>query len=141
FAKRFLVVTPGITIRDRLRVLVPGSPGNYYDLRDLVPADLQGALRQAQIVVTNYHAFLPRDAKEIRGVARTTRSILLAGKDNDPFQESPDAVVSRVLRDFSLGSDRSGSNSVVVFNDEAHHCYRYNPDTAGTTREEREAND
>ena len=48
FAKRFLVVTPGITIRDRLRVLFPGSDGNYYDQRDLVPPDLQGALRQTQ---------------------------------------------------------------------------------------------
>ena len=128
FAKRFLVVTPGITIRDRLRVLYPGDPGNYYDERDLVPHDLQGALRQAQIVITNYHGFLARDAKEIRGIARTTRSILLAGKKEDPFKESPDAIVARVLRDFSLGKEKSAANEIVVFNDEAHHCYRYNPD-------------
>ena len=31
---------PGITIRDRLRVLLPEDAENYYDLRDLVPADL-----------------------------------------------------------------------------------------------------
>ncbi len=37
FAKRFLVVTPGITIRDRLQVLRPGQPGNYYEERQLVP--------------------------------------------------------------------------------------------------------
>ena len=43
FTKRFLVVTPGITIRDRLRVLIPNDPGNYYDERELLPADLQGA--------------------------------------------------------------------------------------------------
>lgn len=30
FAKRFLVVAPGITIRDRPRVLQPSDPGNYY---------------------------------------------------------------------------------------------------------------
>jgi hypothetical protein len=30
FSTRFLVVTPGITIRDRLRVLLPNDPGNYY---------------------------------------------------------------------------------------------------------------
>jgi type III restriction enzyme len=34
------VVTPGITIRDRLRVLLPSDDQNYYRLRDLVPADL-----------------------------------------------------------------------------------------------------
>ncbi|MDQ3783212.1 MAG: DEAD/DEAH box helicase family protein [Actinomycetota bacterium] len=35
FAGRFLVVAPGITIRDRLRVLLPSDPGNYYRERDL----------------------------------------------------------------------------------------------------------
>jgi type III restriction enzyme len=40
FAKRFLVVTPGITIRDRLRVLLPEDENNYYKLRGLLPADL-----------------------------------------------------------------------------------------------------
>jgi len=29
FADAFLVVAPGITIRDRLRVLLPSDPGNY----------------------------------------------------------------------------------------------------------------
>ncbi|MFN8099592.1 MAG: hypothetical protein U0Q21_15045 [Dermatophilaceae bacterium] len=40
YAKRFLVITPGITIRDRLRVLQPNDPQNYYRLRGLVPSDL-----------------------------------------------------------------------------------------------------
>ena len=44
FAKRFLVVTPGITIRDRLRVLRPMDAVNYYDQRDLVPPDLKAAV-------------------------------------------------------------------------------------------------
>jgi type III restriction enzyme len=148
FAKRFLVVAPGITIRDRLRVLVPGDPGNYYDQRDLVPAKHQRDLREAQVVITNYHAFSPRDAKEIQGVNRTTRQILLgdriqAGSDEDPFRESPDAVVSRVLRGFTLPAGRRSTKSseIVVLNDEAHHCYRYNPDLAeGLSKEEREAN-
>ena len=30
FSDTFLIVTPGITIRDRLRVLLPNDPGNYY---------------------------------------------------------------------------------------------------------------
>ncbi len=38
FVKRFLIIAPGITIRDRLRVLQPQDPGNYYDERDVVPA-------------------------------------------------------------------------------------------------------
>lgn len=36
FTNRFLVVTPGITIRDRLRVLLPADDRNYYRERDLV---------------------------------------------------------------------------------------------------------
>jgi hypothetical protein len=38
FSDTFLVVTPGITIRDRLRVLLPNDPENYYRQRDIVPA-------------------------------------------------------------------------------------------------------
>lgn len=41
FAGSFLVVAPGITIRDRLRVLLPSDPENYYRTLDLVPADLR----------------------------------------------------------------------------------------------------
>lgn len=85
FARRFLGVTPGITIRDRLRVLQPNDPGNYYDERGVVPVDLREQLRKAQVVIMNYHAFLPRDAKEIKGASSVTRKIPLAGEDEDPF--------------------------------------------------------
>src|SRR3954451_12179502 len=122
FAKRFLIVAPGITIRDRLQVLQPGQPGNYYDERDLLPSDLRAAVQQAQIVITNYHSFLLRDAKEIKGVASNTKKILLAGKAEDPFKETPEAMVARVLRDFAGRNEQ-----IVVFNDEAHHCYQDKP--------------
>lgn len=139
FSKRFLVVTPGITIRDRLRVLLPGDRENYYDQRDLIPADLKGSLHQAQIVITNYHAFLLKDAKEIRGVAANTRKLLLTGKKEDPFRETSDAMVSRVLRDFGGADIRS---EIVAFNDEAHHCYqdRLVQEAVALTKDEQDAN-
>ncbi|MBF4999762.1 DEAD/DEAH box helicase family protein [Nocardia sp. BSTN01] len=138
FTKQFLVITPGITIRDRLRVLQPGDADNYYDKRELIPPDLKGALGQAQIIITNYHAFLPRDSKEIKGVATTTRKMLLAGKDTDPFVETPDAMVARVLRDFA----GSGKQQIMVLNDEAHHCYRDRPIVTGKlSKEEDDANE
>lgn len=127
YAKRFLVITPGITIRDRLRVLQPNDPQNYYRLRGLVPADLEGLLGKAQIIVTNYHSFLLKDAKEIKGVAKTTRQILLADSKTDPFKETEAAMVSRVLRGFGGGRQ---SGEIVVLNDEAHHCYMDKPITA-----------
>ena len=42
FTRGFLVVTPGITIRDRLRVLQPNDPDSYYASRELVPSDMLG---------------------------------------------------------------------------------------------------
>jgi type III restriction enzyme len=123
FAKRFLVITPGITIRDRLRVLLPEDAGNYYRERDLIPAELWVALQEAKVVITNYHAFLFKDAKEMSGVAANTRKILNAGKVGDPFRETPDAMVSRVLRDLT----GRGKGEIVVFNDESHHCYQNKP--------------
>ena len=122
FAKRFLVIAPGITIRDRLRVLLPADSGNYYRERDLVPPDLWPHLNQAEVAITNYHTFLLRDTKEIRGVASNTRKILTAGKKSDPFKETDDQMVSRVLRD--LGGASGKASDIVVFSDEAHHCYQ-----------------
>jgi len=141
FAKQFLVVTPGITIRDRLQVLQPSFSGNYYRERDLVPADLWEALLKAEIVITNYHGFLHRDSKEIKGVSANTRKLLLAerGDQPDPFQETDDQMVARLLRDFS----GRGKGEIVVLSDEAHHCYQdkvlEDPDEVDSEAEERNA--
>ena len=62
FSDTFLIVTPGITIRDRLRVLLPNDPDNYYRQRDIVPArPCCEQLGQAKIIITNYHAFQLRE--------------------------------------------------------------------------------
>jgi len=118
FTRRFLVIAPGVTIRDRLRVLLPEHPNNYYRERDLVPADLVPALGTAQIVVTNYHLLLPKVTKEAAGLARATKDLLLGGKDDapDPFVESPQQVATRVAREFGLKP-----GELIVLNDEAHH--------------------
>lgn len=141
FTNRFLVVAPGITIRDRLRVLLPEDPENYYDLRDLIPADLKGGLEHARIVITNYHAFQLKDAKEIRGIAKNTRLLLKGNRTEDAFKETPRAMVSRVLRD--LGTTGKEKQQVLVLNDEAHHCYQDRLVTSGDklSAEERDANE
>ena len=119
FADCFLVVTPGITIRDRLRVLLPNDPGNYYAERDLVTPDQLRALNQAKIEITNYHAFIRRETIE---AAALTKKILV-GRDGDPgrFKETEGQMVRRIAGAF--GNKRN----VVVLNDEAHHCYQDNP--------------
>ena len=120
FGDTFLIVTPGITIRDRLRVLLPSDPENYYRKMDVVPAELLETLNQAGVAVTNFHAFLPREKV---AAGKLTKAIL-AGRnapEQSPFTETPDQMVRRVCRDF--GAKRN----IIVINDEAHHCYRRKP--------------
>ncbi len=118
FSDAFLIVCPGITIRDRLRVLLPNDLDNYYKQRDLLPPELLAQLERAKIVITNYHAFLPR---ELGDASRLTKSLLGSGTSG-AFTETPDQVVRRVCRE--LGTKRG----IVVINDEAHHCYRSRPE-------------
>jgi type III restriction enzyme len=138
FTDAFLVVTPGITIRDRLRVLLPEDGENYYRARDIAPsADIE-RLRQARIVITNFHAFQLREAQV---ASKTTKELLTRGGES-PFVETPDQMVRRVCR--GLGTKRQ----VIVLNDEAHHCYTHRvgggePDEAlrGDDRKEAEQRD
>ena len=118
FSDTFLIVTPGITIRDRLRVLLPNDPENYYRQRDIVPAQLQDQLGQAKIIITNYHAF---QLREKIAAGKITKSILADGQPS-PFTETPDQMVRRVCRELST------KKNIIVLNDEAHHCYRRKPD-------------
>ena len=118
FTNRFLVVCPGVTIRDRLRVLQPDHPENIYDALDLVPPDLLDAVRQARIVITNFHAFQKRDTVSLTGEARRQ----LGGRAGPKrFIESDGVMVARVAREFA------GGPKILVLNDEAHHCYRAKP--------------
>jgi len=118
FSDTFLIVTPGITIRDRLRVLLPNDPQNYYRQRDILPAQSIEALGQAKIIITNYHAFLLREKV---AAGKITKTILAEGRTN-AFTETPAQMVRRVCRE--LGTKKQ----IIVLNDEAHHCYRRKPD-------------
>ena len=118
FSDTFLVVTPGITIRDRLRVLLPNDPENYYRQRDIVPAQMQEQLGHAKILITNFHAFLLRESSD---GSRLTK-VLSGQTETGVNKESPDRMVRRVCRE--LG----GKKNIIVLNDEAHHCYRRKPD-------------
>ncbi len=114
FTDSFLIVTPGITIRDRLRVLIPNSEGNYYDERDLLTPEMHADLQRANVVITNFHAFKPREREK---AGKLTKSIL-AGEGPSPFTETPAQMVRRVCRELA------GKKNILVINDEAHHCYR-----------------
>ena len=115
FTRGFLVVTPGITIRDRLRVLKPNDPDSYYASRELVPPDMLREIDKAKIVITNYHAFQPR---ETMALAKGTKA-LLKGRDAElATRETEGQMLKRVMPELMA------MKGVLVLNDEAHHCYR-----------------
>lgn len=120
FTDSFLIVTPGITIRDRLRVLMPSDPANYYADLDIVPTDLRDDLQRAKIVITNYHALRRREKFK---ASKLTKNLLAKGSEESPaLIETVGEMVRRVCR--GLGT----SKQILVLNDEAHHCYRRKPD-------------
>jgi type III restriction enzyme len=134
FSDTFLIITPGITIRDRLRVLLPNDPQNYYRERDVISTELLDQLGRAKILITNFHAFQQR---ELISAPKLSKKMLGAG-ETDIFTETPDQMVRRVCRE--LGAKKS----IVVINDEAHHCYRRKPDAEDevlSTDERQEAKD
>ena len=119
FTRGFLVVTPGLTIRDRLRVLQPNDPDSYYESRELVPRDMLGDLHRANIVITNYHAFMPRETQEI---SRGGRALLQGRGPELSTLETEGQMLQRVMPGLM------GMKNIMAFNDEAHHCYREKPD-------------
>jgi type III restriction enzyme len=138
FSRGFLVVTPGLTIKDRLRVLQPNDPDSYYISRELVPGDMRDDINHAKIIITNYHAFKLRERIDLSAGGRA----LLTGRTGDELQttETEGQMIQRVMPDLM------GMKNILVLNDEAHHCYREKPPEAddealkGDERKEAEKN-
>ena len=119
FTRGFLIVAPGLTIKDRLRVLQPNDPDSYYFSRELVPGDMMGDLERAKIVITNYHAFKLRERLPLSKGGR----LLLQGRGGEALDtlESEGQMIQRVMPDLM------GLKNILAINDEAHHCYREKP--------------
>ena len=118
FTRGFLVVAPGITIKDRLRVLQPNDPDSYYASRELVPRDMLGDLERARIVITNYHALRLRDRMEL---SKGGRALLQGRGAALDTVETEGQMIQRVMPDLM------GMKNIWVLNDEGHHCYRHKP--------------
>jgi len=109
FSRAIFIVAPGLTVRERLQVLYPGHPDNYYDLFGLCPNEaMRSKLNQAEVLVENWHTLMPLKESE--------RSVVRKGAESDK------AFVRRVLGRLAQHKD------IVVINDEAHHAYRQSPD-------------
>jgi type III restriction enzyme len=118
FSRGFLIVAPGLTIKDRLRVLLPNDLDSYYASRELVPTDLMPELERAKIVITNYHAFKRRERLEL---AKGNRALLQGRGPALDTLETEGQMLQRVCPELM------GLKGILVLNDEAHHCYREKP--------------
>lgn len=139
YTRGFLLVAPGLTIKDRLRVLLPNDSESYYKTRELVPSDMMADLERCKIVITNYHSFKLRERLEL---AKGTR-LLLQGRDGRSLDtlESEGQMIQRVMPELM------GMKNIMVINDEAHHCYQEKPikqddseDLKGDDKKEAEEN-
>lgn len=120
FTRGFLIVTPGLTIRDRLRVLLPSDADNYYSSREIVPSDMLEDVRKAKIIITNYHSFKLRERMD---VSKGTKSLLIGRQGEDLLtKENESQMIQRVMPELM------GMKNILVLNDEAHHCYRQKPE-------------
>ncbi len=105
FSQAVFLVAPGLTVKERLRVLLPGEVDNYYDEFSLCPSEaLRQRLNRAAILIENWHTLMP--------LKEQTRSVVRKGKESD------EAYTRRVLGKLAVYKD------IVVINDEAHHAYR-----------------
>ena len=121
FTRGFLVLTPGITIKDRLQVLLPSDLNSYYQSRELVPVDLLGDVRKAIIVLTNFHSLRRRETLEL---AKGNRSLLQGRGPSLSTIETEGQMLQRVMPSLM------GMKNIIVINDEGHHCYREKPAAA-----------
>ncbi len=127
FSKNILVIAPGLTVKSRLEVLLPGSPGNFYTEFRIIPPGLADKLRQGQtcrVLVRNWHKL----DWETEDQVRRKRSVDKRGPKSD------EAYVREVL------GEMASAKSIVVINDEAHHAWRVPPKVRipGVSREELE---
>ncbi len=108
YSKNVLIVAPGLTVRNRLKVLNPFDEGNYYEEFNIVPSGLMETLRQSKIKILNWHA-----------LAWDTEEKLAKKKSVDKRgAKSDEAYVKEVLTDLST------AKNLIVINDEAHHAWR-----------------
>jgi type III restriction enzyme len=119
FSRAVLVVAPGLTVKDRLRVLYPGDVANYYDEFDLCPSEtLRQRLNQMEVLIENWHTLMPLKTPE--------RSVVKKGAESD------EAYTRRVLGKLAQHKD------LIVINDEAHHAWRAPADVKVSRKEAEE---
>lgn len=125
FSKNILIVTPGLTVKSRLEVLIPSDRKNYYDEFNIIPSGLVEKLRQGNIKIINWHKLAWEDDEKIA----KRKSVDKRGAMSD------EAYTRNVL------GDMANAKNILVLNDESHHAWRDAAlsKTKGKSKEEEEA--
>ncbi|MDR2798243.1 MAG: DEAD/DEAH box helicase family protein [Treponema sp.] len=124
FSKNIFIVAPGLTVKNRLQVLMTGGEDNYYHEFRIVPMSLTEKLRQGKVVITNWQT-LAWDTEADLAKKKTVdkRGV----KSNEAYTRDVLGLIAQ-------------SHHIVVINDEAHHAWRINPENQGKLdREGKEA--
>jgi type III restriction enzyme len=108
FSKAIFVVAPGLTVKNRLQVLIPSDENNYYEIFNIVPLGLFDKLLQGKVLIRNWHALNWETEEQI---AKKKSVDKRGAKSNEAY-----------ARDV-LG-ELANSSNIVVINDEAHHAWR-----------------
>lgn len=111
FPSAVLVCCPNLTVKERLQVLRPEHPKNYYAEFDIVPVKHRDLLSRGKVIVENWHSLAPASPSSEGG--QSYRVV-------DKGDEDALAFTERVLRELD-GLDRL---PIMVLNDEGHHCWR-----------------
>ena len=61
FAKNVLIIGPGLTVKQRLQVLRPSDPHNYYDDFNIVPTGMRYLINQTDPIIEGKLAFATTD--------------------------------------------------------------------------------
>ncbi len=123
FSKHIFVIAPGLTVKSRLQVLIPG-PDSFYEMFRILPPGLEEKLRQGKVLIRNWHA-LDWESEEQINKKRTV---------DKRGPKSYEAYVRDVLEEMAA------ARNILVINDEAHHAWRVPPKSRikGVSREEME---
>ena len=107
FTRGFLIVAPGLTIKERLRVLQPNDPDSYYASRELVPNDMLDDVFRAKILIANFHAFKLRERIDL---SKGGRSLLQGRGEELNTLETEGQMLQRVMPDLM------GLKNIMVLN-------------------------
>jgi type III restriction enzyme len=109
FPNGVFVCCPNLTVKERLQVLRPENPNNYYAEFDIVPEKYRTLMHTGKVLVENWHR-LAEESEHKEGDA--TYAVVNKGP------ETPETLARRVL------GDLYERMPIMVLNDEGHHAWR-----------------